>query len=81
MIIYFTYFSVGYRCPENYNSADFIMKILSDDNKSVNSICDEFAVSKHAELVKNAISNEIYYVSILSMVFIVHTINNYLYKQ
>lgn len=64
MIIYYTY-SVGYRCPENYNSADFIMKILSDDNKSVNSICDEFAASKHAELVRNAISNEIYFVSII----------------
>lgn len=58
-------YSVGYRCPENYNSADFIMKILSNSNKSVNSICDEFATSKHAEFVKNAISNEIYYVSIL----------------
>ncbi|KAE9527334.1 hypothetical protein AGLY_013032 [Aphis glycines] len=53
--------SVGYRCPDNYNSADFIMKTLSDSNKSVNSICDEFAASKHAEIVKNAISNEIYY--------------------
>lgn len=54
--------SVGFRCPENYNSADFIMKTLSDNNKSVNSVCDEFADSKLAELVKNAISNEIYYV-------------------
>lgn len=41
------------------------MKTLSDDNNSVNFICDEFAASKHAELVKNAISNEIYYVSIV----------------
>jgi hypothetical protein len=55
--------SVGFRCPENYNSADFIMKMLSDKNKSVNSVCDEFAVSKHSELIRNAISNEIYYVS------------------
>lgn len=39
------------------------MKILSDDNKSVNSICDEFTASKHAEVVKNAISNEVYFVS------------------
>lgn len=40
------------------------MKILSDGSKSVNLICDEFAASKHAEQVKNSISNEIYYVSI-----------------
>ncbi|VVC39932.1 AAA+ ATPase domain,P-loop containing nucleoside triphosphate hydrolase,ABC transporter-like,ABC-2 type [Cinara cedri] len=52
---------VGFRCPENYNCADFIMKILSDGNKSVNSICDEFAASKQAEVIKNAISNEIYF--------------------
>lgn len=43
------------------------MKILSDSNKSVNSVCDEFAASKHAETVKNAISNEIYYVSIVAI--------------
>lgn len=41
------------------------MKILSDSNKSVNKVCDEFAASKHAEMVKNAISNEIYFVSII----------------
>jgi len=41
------------------------MKILSDGNKSVNTVCDEFAASKHAEIVKNAISNEIYFVSII----------------
>lgn len=41
------------------------MKILSESNKSVNSVCDEFAASKHAEIVKNAITNEIYFVSIL----------------
>lgn len=62
-ICHYLFLSIGYRCPENYNSADFIMKILSDNNKSVNSICDEFANSKHAEMVKNAISNEVYFVS------------------
>lgn len=41
------------------------MKILSDDNKSANDVCDEFVASKHGEFVKNAISNEIYYVSIV----------------
>lgn len=61
----FIVYSVGYRCPENYNSADFIMKILSDGNKSVNSVCDEFAASKNAELIKNSILNEIYVVSIV----------------
>jgi len=40
------------------------MKILSDSNESVNTVCDEFAASKHAEIVKNAITNEIYFVSI-----------------
>lgn len=48
------------------------MKILSDSKKSVNSVCDEFAASKHAEIVKNAISNEIYYVSIIFIVFTLH---------
>uniref|UniRef100_A0A2S2Q8W2 Protein scarlet n=1 Tax=Sipha flava TaxID=143950 RepID=A0A2S2Q8W2_9HEMI len=64
--------SVGFRCPENYNSADFIMKMLSDKNKSVNSVCDEFAVSKHSELIRNAISNEIYYDSSSLSVFCNH---------
>lgn len=63
----FIVYSVGYHCPENYNSADFIMKILSDSNKSVNSICDEFAASKNAELIKNSVSNEIYFVSIVTV--------------
>lgn len=70
MIIIYTY-SVGYRCPDNYNSADFIMKILSDSNKSVKTVCDEFAASKHAEIVKNAIANEIYFVSII----VIHTLS------
>lgn len=47
------------------------MKTLSDSNKSVNSICDEFAASKHAEIVKNAISNEIYYVSNTTVIYII----------
>lgn len=69
-IDYYLLCSIGYRCPENYNSADFIMKILSDNNKlTVNSVCDEFAASKYAELVKNAISNEIYFVSIVDIVY------------
>jgi len=61
-------YSVGYRCPENYNVADYIMELLSDGNTSVHLICDEFAASKHAELIKSAISNEIYYVSIYCFV-------------
>lgn len=63
--MYSLFSCVGFRCPENYNCADFIMKILSDGNKSVHSICDEFAGSKQAEFVKNAILNEMYYVSIV----------------
>lgn len=59
------------------------MKTLSDNNKSVNSVCDEFAASKHAELVKNAISNEIYYVSgIIHNTFkIVIFLTTYINKQ
>lgn len=59
------------------------MKTLSDNNKSVNSVCDEFAASKHAELVKNAISNEIYYVSgIIHNIFkIVIFLTTYINKQ
>lgn len=63
--MYSRFSCVGFHCPENYNCADFIMKTLSDGNKSINSICDEFATSKQAEVVKNAISNEIYFVSIV----------------
>lgn len=68
--MYSLFSCVGFRCPENYNCADFIMKILSDGNKSVNSICDEFSVSKQSEVVKNAIANEIYFVSIVILYFI-----------
>ncbi|XP_050540135.1 protein scarlet-like [Daktulosphaira vitifoliae] len=52
---------IGYRCPENYNSADFIIKILSDGNSSVEMVCDEFAKSKQSQQIRNAILNETYF--------------------
>ncbi|XP_050432197.1 protein scarlet-like isoform X2 [Adelges cooleyi] len=61
--------SIGYRCPENYNSAEFIMKILSDGSSSVVSVCDEFAMSKHSEQIQYSISKEMFFEAINPSIF------------
>jgi hypothetical protein len=48
-----------YRCPENYNPADFFIHTLSvtpgDEERSrvaVKAICDQYTVSEHARAVE-----------------------------
>jgi ATP-binding cassette, subfamily G (WHITE), eye pigment precursor transporter len=55
-IFYFIFFSQGYICPPNYNPADFLIGTLSSppglekaSKKSINRICDLFAVSETAK--------------------------------